>query len=85
MRKILWLHCSRHVLFERVARVSADGSVAQADAKRAQDAVKWIQRAFALIEKMEDPDSAGLVDQKVCVVNPTRMPSVHLWRPFSSI
>ncbi len=51
--------------FEASSRVSADGLVPQADAKRAQDAVKWIQRAFTLIEKMEDADTAGVVDLKV--------------------
>lgn len=50
------------------SRVSADGLVPPADAKRAQDAVKWIQRAFSLIEKMEDTDTAGVVDLKVCAV-----------------
>ena len=66
------------------SRVSADGLVPPADAKRAQDAVKWIQRAFTLIEKMEDADGAGVVDLKVCASCKSD-PFDRLWCPFSSI
>jgi len=51
-------------ILKATSRVSADGLAPPADAKRAQDAVKWIQKAFALIDKMEDTATAGVVELK---------------------
>lgn len=51
----------------KAARVStdADAEPGASDPKRAHDAVKWIKKAFALVEKMEDAATAGLADLKV--------------------
>lgn len=39
------------------------------DAKRAQNAVRWFQKAFALIEKVEDIAVPGIIELKVrCIV-----------------
>lgn len=46
-------------------RTSADGEPGAPDAKRAQDAVKWIQKAFALVEKVEDAATPGVSELKV--------------------
>ncbi|OCB89780.1 hypothetical protein A7U60_g3040 [Sanghuangporus baumii] len=45
-------------------RTSEDGAAALGDAKKAQDSVVWLRRAFTLVEKMEDPESPGITDLK---------------------
>ena len=52
------------------ARTSKEDTSGVTDAKTAQDAVKWIQKAFALIEKMEDTASPGMAELKVCYALP---------------
>jgi len=52
-------------ILKACSRVSADGSTAPADAKRAQDAVQWIQKAFGLVDKMEETETPGLKELKV--------------------
>ncbi|KAL5518460.1 SPO22 [Sanghuangporus vaninii] len=45
-------------------RTSEDGAAVLGDAKKAQDSVVWLRRAFTLVEKMEDPESLGITDLK---------------------
>ena len=51
----------------KASRVPADPDAdpGSSDPKRAHDAVKWIKKAFTLVEKMEDAATAGLADLKV--------------------
>lgn len=42
-----------------------DGATTLGDSKRAQDSVKWIQRAFSLVEKMEGTELPGMAELKV--------------------
>ncbi|THH10579.1 hypothetical protein EW145_g1240 [Phellinidium pouzarii] len=46
------------------SRGSGDGAAALADSRRAQDAVRWIQKAFTLVEKMEDTETPGMAELK---------------------
>ncbi|EJD04521.1 uncharacterized protein FOMMEDRAFT_146421 [Fomitiporia mediterranea MF3/22] len=46
------------------ARVQGESSAGLVDAKRALDAIKWLQKAFTLVEKMEDSESAGVSEVK---------------------
>ncbi|KAL5495788.1 SPO22_1 [Sanghuangporus weigelae] len=45
-------------------RTSEDGAAALGDAKKAQNSVVWLRRAFTLVEKMEDSESPGITDLK---------------------
>ncbi|KAL5476400.1 SPO22_3 [Sanghuangporus weigelae] len=45
-------------------RTSEDGAAALGDAKKAQDSIVWLRRAFTLVEKMEDSESLGITDLK---------------------
>ncbi|KAL5534754.1 hypothetical protein ACEPAG_1218 [Sanghuangporus baumii] len=45
-------------------RTSEDGAAALGGAKKAQDSVVWLRRAFTLVEKMEDSESLGIRDLK---------------------
>ena len=47
------------------SRTSGDGDVGAPDAKRASDAVKYIQHAFSLIDKIDDSATAGVAELKV--------------------
>ena len=48
-----------------------DTTAGVVEAKRALDAVKWIQKAFALVDKMEDEETSGIAELKVslCITN----------------
>ncbi|KAH8111444.1 meiosis protein SPO22/ZIP4 like-domain-containing protein [Phellopilus nigrolimitatus] len=47
-------------ILKACSRTPGDGDARLADSKRAQDAVRWIRKAFALVEKMEDSESSGM-------------------------
>ena len=49
-------------------RTSEDGSAALGDAKKAQESVVWLQRAFTLMEKMEDSENAGVLELRVGIL-----------------
>lgn len=53
-----------------------------AEAKRALDAVKWVQKAFALVDKMEEVESSGITELKVRLWNEQLVSyhSSHRWQ-----
>lgn len=53
------------------ARTSDDATAGVVEAKRALNSVIWIQKAFALVDKMEDEESSGIAELKVslCITN----------------
>lgn len=58
-------------IMKSTSRTSERDASGITDAKRAVDAVKWIQKAFALVEKMEDTATPGIPDLKVKAVPPS--------------
>lgn len=46
-------------------RENKEDSVAT-DGARARNAVKWVQKAFAMTEQMNDPEAPGTAELKVC-------------------
>lgn len=47
------------------ARLAEDNTINLTDAKKALDSIKWFQKAFMLLEKMEESASPSLAELKV--------------------
>ena len=60
-------------------RTSEDGSAALGDAKKAQESVVWLQRAFTLMEKMEDSENAGVLELRVGILLLSLRSRLTLW------
>ena len=58
------------------ARTSNDPTAGVVEAKRALDAVRWIQKAFALVDKMEDEESSGIAELKVSLYITNTLPGL---------
>ena len=47
------------------ARLAEDNTINPTDAKKALGSIKWFQKAFMLLEKMEESASPSLAELKV--------------------
>ncbi|KAI5118182.1 hypothetical protein M0805_004995 [Coniferiporia weirii] len=51
-------------ILKAASRAPESGTIALADSRRIQDSVRWIQKAFTLVEKMEDAETPGMAELK---------------------